>query len=87
MVNATLVELNIDPTVPVTDDVLTVIGLGSIAEIGGIKSEYLKEVHVNTASIDFCREQYLTLGSNNINETIMFCGGTNTGGKCSVGMS
>jgi len=82
VVNATLVELNIIPIVPMTGDVLTILGLGAIGEVGSIFPEYLNEVNVDTASIDYCMERYLTLGLNNVNDTIMFCAGTNTGGKC-----
>jgi secreted trypsin-like serine protease len=70
-----MVELNGDSTIPVVDDVVTVIGFGTTMD-GGDPSNVLLTVTVDIYSDDVCLDLYHVF----VPET-MICAGTTEGGR------
>lgn len=69
-----LVKLNIDPTIPRSNQDLRVIGLGALSEGEGARfPDKLQEVILTQVDINECAGAYANVGINFVMESIMFC--------------
>jgi trypsin len=75
--NAQVVELNFDPSFPVVNQGLRVIGVGTTSA-NGATSDFLLQVDVNYISNNQCNNFY---GQGSIQGNVMICAGVPNGGK------
>lgn len=76
--NVIPIDLNQNNNVPIEDDLLTVIGFGSLSSGGGTPSN-LQEVVVEYIETNQCNSFYSYNGD--VNDDTMFCAGRDGGGK------
>lgn len=70
------VRWNRDSNLPGVGDQVTVIGLGTLSELGGQFPNLLQEVEVSAVNMNDCFSAYSAVGLNIVRSEIMFCAQT-----------